>query len=162
MFPIPNNGNFINCRQVVAAILYAKLRDVSPDELNSTILSFSHSERMSSLESLSDLQRQTVQSFISTVYAVDNYLYPRAIRAVGRSSMRIAEAMHLDRMRFLVADGSRLTQLCLESCRCDASSLSDIFYDKPSEVVSRDAMPSRWRSVITYITIFMRHTMISG
>lgn len=162
MFRNPQNPSFGKCRELVAAILYAKLRGIPLEDLKNVTLSFSHSDKTAGLESMTDLQRQTVQAFMTTVYDVHNYFSPRAIRSVSCFNMRITESMHLNRMRFLVGDGTKLMQLCKESCKCDMDTLSDMYNDKPLEVLSRDSLPTRWRSVITYITIFLQHTMSSS
>lgn len=126
---------YTSCRAFVIAVLYAIENDISVTLLIYELSKF----RQTHLPTLTDLQRETIQGFIRTIYYVTNILDSYDAGA----PVQFALCEHVYKS---LSNGKSLADICAQfSC-----------FDESSQVMGRYNMPPRWTCITACVVIYLR------
>lgn len=147
--PLSHNFVFPQTRGLIAAIVLACSSGISERHLNAKLESFEHRQDYQSLPSLSNLQVQTVQGFVRSVYGVRMALVAmmgRSSRAASGGNARAGELLR--EMRH----GSQPAAICMQAY---AEEMLRANEENASSVVTREELPCVWREVVLCLTVVL-------
>lgn len=157
MFAQAVDYQYIHCRILIGALLFAKSQGISEEKIWKEVAFFEHSEGREQLATLSELQRETIRGFVQTVYYIDEWFewYGKS-GGEGRYTRVNSMFGRFAKVEKVFRKGRGLAESIQSLCEMEVSVLEKELEDVAQEVVTRNCVPERWVKLVTCVVIFLR------